>query len=158
LKFNSIKDGVYLIFSDDELKRYDRQMMIDGWGIKGQEKLKASKVTIVGVGGLGCPVSIYLAAAGVGKLVLIDSGRFELSNLNRQILGWTDDVGRLKVESAKEKLRALNPGIDIIAVNKFIEEENVDELISKSNVVVDALDNWGTRFFLIVHASSRGCP
>ena len=147
-----------MILSDDELKRYDRQMMIDGWGIKGQEKLKASKVTIVGVGGLGCPVSIYLAASGVGNLVLIDSGRFELSNLNRQILGWTDDIGRLKVESAKEKLGALNPEIDITAVNESIEEENVEELICKSNVVVDALDNWRTRFLLNRACVKQGIP
>lgn len=155
-----------MVLSTDELERYDRQMIIKGWGRDGQEKLKTSKVTVVGVGGLGCPVSIYLTAAGVGTLVLVDEGRFELSNLNRQILGWTEDVGRLKVESAAEKLRALNPNVDIKALSERVEDNNVAEFISDSDVVVDALDNWRTRFLLnracverrtpLIHAGIRG--
>lgn len=132
----------------------------------GQERLKASKVVVVGVGGLGCPVSLYLAAAGVGTLVLIDEGRFELSNLNRQILGSTKDVGRLKAESAAEKLRALNPNVNMKVVSERVDEENLAKFISGSDVVVDALDNWRTRFLLnracveqrttLIHAGIRG--
>jgi len=147
-----------LVLSADELERYDRQMMIEGWGVGGQERLKASQVAVVGMGGLGCPVSLYLAAAGVGTLVLIDEGRFELSNLNRQILGWVEDIGRLKAESAAEKIRALNPDIDVKAVSEVVDEDNAEELLSDSDAVVDALDNWRTRFLLNRVCVEHGTP
>jgi molybdopterin/thiamine biosynthesis adenylyltransferase len=155
-----------VVLSADELERYDRQMLINGWGTQGQERLKDSNVVVVGVGGLGCPVSLYLVAAGVGTLVLIDEGRFELSNLNRQILGWTKDVGRLKVESVTEKLLALNPNVKAKAASVRIDEGSVSEVISESDAVVDCLDNWETRFILnracveqrkpLIHAGIRG--
>ena len=147
-----------MVLSADELERYDRQMMIEGWGVGGQERLKASQVAVVGVGGLGCPVSLYLAAAGVGTLVLIDEGRFELSNLNRQILGWGEDIGRLKAESAAEKIRALNPDVDVKAVSEVVDEDNAAELLSDSDAVVDALDNWRTRFLLNRVCVEHGTP
>ena len=147
-----------MVLSADELERYDRQMMIEGWGVGGQERLKASQVAVVGMGGLGCPVSLYLAAAGVGTLVLIDEGRFELSNLNRQILGWVEDIGRLKAESAAEKIRALNPDIDVKAVSEVVDEDNAEELLSDSDAVVDALDNWRTRFLLNRVCVEHGTP
>ena len=87
-----------------ELERYDRQMMIKGWGVEGQKKLKKSKIVVMGVGGLGSPVSIYLAVGGVGHLVLVDKDKPDLSNMNRQILHWEKDIGRDKAISAKEKL------------------------------------------------------
>jgi adenylyltransferase/sulfurtransferase len=156
----------FLVLSTDELERYDRQMMIEGWGLEGQEKLKNSSVAVVGVGGLGCPASLYLAAAGVGTLLLIDEGRFELSNLNRQILGWTKDIGRLKTEGAAEKLRALNPKLDVVTISRRVDGGNVLEIISSSDAVVDALDNWDTRFLLnrvcvesgkpLIHSGIRG--
>lgn len=133
-------------------------MMIEGWGAGGQERLKASQVAIVGMGGLGCPVSLYLAAAGVGTLVLIDEGRFELSNLNRQILGWVEDIGHLKAESAAEKIRALNPDVDVKAVSEVVDEDNAAELLSDSDAVVDALDNWRTRFLLNRVCVEHGTP
>ena len=147
-----------MVLSADELERYDRQMMIEGWGVGGQERLKASQVAVVGAGGLGCPVSLYLAAAGVGTLVLIDEGRFELSNLNRQILGWVEDIGRLKAESAAEKIRALNPDVDVKAVSEVVDEDNAAELLSDSDAVVDALDNWRTRFLLNRVCVEHGTP
>lgn len=147
-----------MVLSADELERYDRQMMIEGWGVGGQERLKASQVAVVGAGGLGCPVSLYLAAAGVGTLVLIDEGRFELSNLNRQILGWVEDIGRLKSESAAEKIRALNPDVDVKAVSEVVDEDNAEELLSNSDAVVDALDNWRTRFLLNRVCVEQGTP
>jgi len=152
--------------SKEELERYDRQIMIHNWGKGGQLKLKSAKVVIAGAGGLGNPASIYLAAAGVGRILNIDNDVYELSNLNRQILGWQNDIGRPKVEAAKEKLRALNPDIEVEAVNTEITAENVCDLIRGSDVVVDAMDNWKTRFDLnsgcvecripLVHAGIHG--
>ena len=152
--------------SKEESERYNRQMMIQGWGEEGQLKLKKAKVVIAGAGGLGNPAAIYLAAAGVGRILNIDNDQYELSNLNRQILGWQKDIGRPKVEAAEEKLRALNPDIEVEAVNTEITAENVCDLIRDSDVVVDALDNWKTRFDLnsgcvecripLVHAGIHG--
>ena len=131
-----------------ELTRYDRQMIVPGWGLEGQKKLKEARVIVTGSGGLGCPASIYLTVAGVGKLVIIDKERFELSNLNRQVLGWQKDIGRLKAEAAAEKLRAMNPDIEVEPLIVEITEDNVRDLIRGANVVVDAMDNWVTRFLI----------
>ena len=115
--------------SKTEVERYNRQMLLPHWGEKGQKRLKSSKVVVVGTGGLGCPALIYLAAAGVGNLVMIDKDTFELSNLNRQILGWQKDIGRLKVEAAAEKLKALNPDVHITPLSIEISEHNINEII-----------------------------
>jgi molybdopterin/thiamine biosynthesis adenylyltransferase len=131
-----------------ELERYDRQMMMPDWGEEGQKRLKSAKVVVAGSGGLGCPASLYLAAAGVGELVIIDKDAFELSNLNRQILGWQRDVGRAKAAAAAEKLRALNPEIAVNPLVVEITEDNVQDFIRDSTVVVDAMDNWRTRFVI----------
>ena len=154
------------LLTKSELERYDRQMLIPGWGIEGQTKLKRAKVIIAGVGGLGCPASLYLTAAGIGNILLIDSERFELSNLNRQILGFQKDIGRLKAEVAREKLEALNPEVEITTKNVIITRNNVRELIHGSDVVVDCMDNWETRFIIneecvqekipLVHAGIHG--
>ena len=135
-----------------ELERYNRQMLILGWGKEGQGKLKAAKVVVAGAGGLGCPAALYLAAAGVGKLTVVDKGSFELSNLNRQILGWHRDVGQTKSESVAEKLRAFNPYIEIKPITLEITQNNIHELIRNASVVVDAMDNWETRFII-----NKGC-
>jgi len=134
--------------TSSDLKRYNRQMMIPSWGNTGQIKLKSAKVVVAGAGGLGCPSSLYLAAAGVGRLVIVDREKYELSNLNRQILGWQKDIGRFKAEAAKEKLEALNSDIDVKAVVADITQDNIHELIHGSNVVIDAMDNWNIRFLL----------
>ena len=145
-------------FSDSELKRYNRQMLIPGWGEEGQRKLKSAKVVVAGVGGLGCPASAYLAAAGIGKLVIVDKEKFELSNMNRQILGWHKDIGHFKAETAAEKLRELNPDINIEPFNSKITEDNVRQLIQDANVVVDAMDNWDTRFIINAACVDRKIP
>ncbi|MGB9786819.1 MAG: HesA/MoeB/ThiF family protein [Infirmifilum uzonense] len=153
------------MLSREELERYDRQLRI--WGVQAQEKLKTSTVLIVGLGGLGSPVAVYLTAAGVGKLIIVDSERVELSNLNRQFLHWTPDVGSLKTQSALKKLKTLNPNVEIELVEKRIATlEDALELVKKADVVVDCLDNWDTRFLLneacvklgkpLVHAAVRG--
>jgi adenylyltransferase/sulfurtransferase len=121
-------------------------MDLPGWGDAGQQRLRDATVAVTGVGGLGCPISIYLAAAGVGRLVLIDRDVFELSNLNRQILGWADDVGKPKAEVARRKLSALNPEIEVEARVLTLTPDNVDAQIKGCDVVVDAMDNWTTRF------------
>lgn len=118
------------------------------FGVESQARLKKSRVLIVGVGGLGCPVALYLAAAGVGEIILVDSERVELSNLNRQILYWTRDVGRLKVDSASEKLRELNPEVRVRAIASYADEDLLERLVPEVDLVIDALDNWKSRFTL----------
>lgn len=141
-----------------DLKRYDRQMIISGWGINGQRRLKSSKVVVMGAGGLGSPALIYLAAVGVGKLTIVDDERFELSNLNRQVLGWQRDIGRLKAEVAAEKLRELNPDLEVVADVAKITRENVRGLVRDANVVVDGMDNWSTRFIINWGCVREGVP
>ncbi len=134
--------------SESELTRYDRQIMVDDWGRKGQGRLKDSTVLIAGAGGLGCPAALYLTAAGIGKIVLVDKDEFELSNLNRQVLAWEQDIGQPKAASVAEKLRALNSHVEVDARIAEITEENVSGILNGSTVVVDAMDNWATRFLL----------
>jgi len=134
--------------SESELERYNRQILIKGWGVKGQKKLKRSKVMVVGVGGLGSVSSLYLAAAGIGKLVLIDKDKVSLSDLNRQILYSEEDLGLLKVDVAKRKIESLNSEVNVEAVIGEITKGNVRDLIEDVDVVVDGLDNWSTRFIL----------
>lgn len=150
--------------SPEELERYDRQIRM--FGRDAQLRLKNSSVLVVGIGGLGSPASIYLAAAGVGRLVLLDFEKVELSNLNRQVAHWTPDIGRLKVESAAEKIRKLNPGVDVETLAERLDESNVRDIVSSVDVVVDGLDNWASRFLVnrvcvelgkpLVHAGVRG--
>ncbi len=144
--------------SPSELERYGRQIQISGWGIEGQEKLKAATVAVIGIGGLGCPTSIYLTAVGVGKIILIDNEKFGLNNLNRQILGWQRDIGKSKAKVAKEKLEALNSEIKVEAVVAEITRDNVHNLIGDVDVVVDGQDNWKTRFILNKYCVTRGIP
>ena len=144
--------------TEEELTRYSRQIMIPNWNVEGQLKLKNAKVTIVGVGGLGCPVALYLTAAGVGRITLIDKEKIELSNLNRQVLHWSVDIGKFKTFSAIEKLSKLNPLIKFESYEEEIERESIRELIKGSNVVVDCLDNWKTRFILNEACVSERIP
>ncbi|MFW5946343.1 MAG: HesA/MoeB/ThiF family protein [Candidatus Natronoplasma sp.] len=142
--------------NDRELARYDRQ--IRAFGEEGQEKLKDSKVAIVGLGGLGCPASLFLATAGIGDLLLIDYEGIELSNLNRQILHWEEDVGeKNKTESALSKLKRLNSDIDIEVFDEKMTEENLD-ILDGVDVIVDALDNFETRYLLNEFAVEKEIP
>lgn len=142
----------------EERERYNRQIMIRGLGEEGQKKLKQAKALVAGVGGLGSPVAIYLAAAGVGKLRLVDHGRVEPSNLNRQVLHWDRDIGRSKLESAVEKLKQLNPCIEIEAIEESITEANVARLVEGCDLVVDAMDNLPTRYLLNRAAIAQAVP
>jgi len=134
--------------NDDQLLRYSRQIMLPEIDIAGQEKLANSHVLIIGLGGLGSPVSIYLAAAGVGKLVLVDFDNVDLSNLQRQIVHTSPDLGRKKTDSAREHLRALNPEIEIMTIDHVLEGDALLKEVKDADVVVDASDNFSTRFAL----------
>lgn len=132
-----------------ERDRYSRQIAISGFGEEGQEKLKHARVAIVGMGGLGCPVAMYLAAAGIGNLKIVDSGKLELSNLNRQVLYNSLDLEAIsKVATAYEKLKELNHEIEVEYVQVKVNQDNVIDIISGSHLVVDALDNFPTRYIL----------
>lgn len=136
------------MLNKDELVRYSRQIMIDGFGESGQEKLKQAKVFIAGAGGLGSPVSIYLAAAGIGKIRIVDNDRVDLSNLNRQVLHWSKDIGKDKISSALNKLNGINPDIEIEAIKETIDENTIHQLVDDFDLIVDAMDNLETRFIL----------
>jgi adenylyltransferase/sulfurtransferase len=146
------------LLSKNELDRYNRQIMLPDLGKDGQKRLKSAKVIVAGAGGLGCPASLYLAAAGVGKLTIIDKDKFELSNLNRQVLGWQRDIGCSKAEVVAEKLRALNPEIEVHSLVIEITEENIGELLQDTDIIVDALDNWKTRFIINAECVKREIP
>ncbi len=141
-----------------ERDRYQRQIMMDGFGDVGQEKLKQAKVFIAGAGGLGSPVAIYLAVAGVGQIRIVDRDVVELSNLNRQILHWDKDVTRGKAESAGDKLRQMNSDIKIETIAESITEDNILELVGDCQLIVDAMDNFPTRYLLNKAALSRNIP
>ena len=131
---------------DDQLLRYSRQMMLPEIDAAGQQKLADATALIIGLGGLGSSASIYLAAAGVGNLVLVDDDRVDLSNLQRQIVHSTADIGRPKVESARDRLLALNPGINIRLIDHRLDVAELVKETSDATVVVDACDNFNTRF------------
>lgn len=137
-----------MVLKETELKRYDRQIRLKGFGIEGQRRLKNSRVAVVGLGGLGCSISIYLTVAGVGYVRLLDQGKVELTDLNRQILYEEGDIGRNKAEVATEKLKRLNPHVEVEGITIKVDEENVVDLIEGVDVVVDGLDNWNTRLLL----------
>ncbi len=132
--------------------RYDRQMRLDDWGERGQQRLTAACVAVVGVGGLGCSVSLYLAAAGVGTLKLIDTDAVEVTNLNRQILHWTEDIGKPKVLSAAEKLQRFNPQVRVVPLQAALTEETMDALFQDADILVDGLDNFPARALLNAYA------
>ena len=134
--------------NDQQLLRYSRQMMLPEIDAAGQEKLAGARALIVGLGGLGSPASIYLAGAGVGHLTLVDFDRVELSNLQRQIVHATPDIGRLKVESAAQHLKALNPEITIIGIDHALNQNELLNEAQHADIIVDASDNFKTRFAL----------
>ena len=146
------------MLTPSEKERYDRQIMIGEIGQEGQEKLKRSRVVIAGTGGLGSPIAIYLTAAGIGMIRLIDHDQVALSNLNRQILHWEEDIGRKKVDSARTKLRNLNSEVEIEAIAETVTEGNVSKLVNGCDVIVDAMDNLSTRYILNRCAIEKNIP
>lgn len=133
---------------DRQRQRYSRHILVPQIDVEGQERLMASRVLVVGLGGLGSPAAMYLAAAGVGTLVLCDDDQVELSNLQRQLLHTEEDLGRPKVDSARDTLRALNPDVRIETVYGRLTGTALDEAVARADAVVDASDNFATRFAL----------
>lgn len=134
--------------NQQEIIRYSRHLMIPEVGLRGQEKLKNAAVLIVGTGGLGSPISMYLAAAGVGKIGLVDFDVVDESNLQRQIVHGSSEIGNLKVESAANRLRDLNPLIEILPFSNYINAENIEEIAADYQIIVDGTDNFSTRYLL----------
>jgi molybdopterin/thiamine biosynthesis adenylyltransferase len=139
-----------------DIVRYSRQLPL--LGAAGQVKLLESKVAVVGLGGLGSLVSMYLAALGVGKLIVVDYDEVGVENLNRQILYTTDDIGKSKATVAGERLKALNPLVEVEARNARITRDNVAEVLEEADIIVDGLDDWKTRLVLDEYAWETGKP
>ncbi|MBQ9874177.1 MAG: molybdopterin-synthase adenylyltransferase MoeB [Thermoguttaceae bacterium] len=136
------------MFTNEQLERYSRHIILKEVGAKGQKKLLNAKVLIVGAGGLGAPAALYLAAAGVGTIGIADADVVDLSNLQRQVIHATGDVGKEKVESAAETMRAINPDVDVKTYCQFITSDNVLDLIDDYDFVLDGTDNFPTKFLL----------
>jgi len=135
-------------FSEDEVLRYARHIVLPGIGGDGQRRLREAKVVVIGAGGLGSPTAMYLAAAGVGTLGIVDFDRVELSNLHRQLLHDTGDVGRAKVDSASDRLHDLNPHVDVVAHRTMLSSENAMDILDAYDVVVDGTDNFPVRYLV----------
>ena len=144
------------MITDEERKRYARQILT--FGEEGQERLKSASVLVAGAGGLGTVISLYLAAAGIGHLRIIDCDVVEPSNLNRQILHWNGDIGRPKTASVADKLAALNPLIRIEAISERITEDSIEVMARGCNIIVDAMDNVPTRHLLNRAAVAQKIP
>lgn len=142
----------------EQIQRYQRQMVIKDIGRDGQKKLLSSRVLVVGAGGLGCPSSVYLAAAGVGTIGVVDGDKVELSNLQRQILHQTSDLGRPKAVSVQEALQALNPEIKVNVYEEDATEENILSLIEDYDFIVDATDSFDSKYLINDACVAAGKP
>ncbi len=138
--------------NDRQLLRYSRHILLDDIGIEGQEKLRSAHALVIGAGGLGSPAAIYLAASGIGTLTLVDDDAVDLTNLQRQILHGTPDVGTAKVASGKNALQRLNPEVEVRAVQERIGGKRLSALVDEADVILDCSDNFATR-----HAINRAC-
>ena len=141
--------------SSQDLKFFSKQILLKDIGISGQKKILKSKVLIVGLGGLGCPLLIYLVSSGVGKIGIIDDDKIEVGNLSRQILYNFDDVGKYKVETAKKKVIKINPKVKIVSYKKKITKINISKIASKFDIICDGTDNFSTRFLINDYCKSK---
>ncbi|ADL13554.1 HesA/MoeB/ThiF family protein [Acetohalobium arabaticum] len=142
----------------EELKRYTRQINLEEIGRQGQQRLKESSILVVGAGGLGSAAIYYLAAAGIGRLGIIDYDEVEVSNLQRQILHTTADIGRNKVDSAKERIEELNPHLEVVTYDRRLTEDNGVDLVKEYDLVVDAVDNFTARYLVNDVCVEAGIP
>lgn len=138
--------------NDEQLLRYSRHILLPEIGIEGQEKLRAAHALVIGAGGLGSPIALYLASAGVGRISICDGDEVDLTNLQRQIMHRTDAIGKPKVDSARATLAAINPEVTVVALRERVAEARLDELVAQADVVLDGSDNFATR-----HAVNRAC-
>lgn len=136
------------MLTDRQVVRYARHILLPEVGGKGQEKLLNAKVLLIGAGGLGSPVALYLAAAGVGTLGIMDADAVDLSNLQRQVIHVTSDIGKLKVESAKESINQLNPDVNVLVYPEFATADNLPHILPEYDLVVDGCDNFATRYLM----------
>ncbi|WP_151749532.1 HesA/MoeB/ThiF family protein [Acinetobacter seifertii] len=143
-----LQDIDFVELSDEEMHLYSRQILLDGWDIEAQEKLKLANVLIVGAGGIGCSSAELLARAGVGKITLIDADTIEISNLQRQIAFDHGDIGRYKAEVLAKRLQKINPYICVEYFNERLDEHNIDRLVEHQDVVLDGCDNFTTRYLV----------
>lgn len=145
-------------FTEDQVRRYARHIILPGIGADGQRKLGDAKVLVIGAGGLGSPAAMYLAAAGIGTLGLVDFDRVDLSNLHRQLLHDTADVGRPKVDSARERLNDLNPNVEVLTHGDLLSSENAFDVLGPYDVVVDGTDNFPVRYLVNDASQLLGKP
>ncbi len=134
--------------SNDEVLRYSRHLIMPEVGMEGQQKLKAARVLCIGTGGLGSPLALYLAAAGVGTLGLVDFDVVDFTNLQRQVIHFTSDVGRPKLESARQKIAAINPFVNVKPFETRLTSQNALEIFRDFDIIVDGTDNFPTRFLV----------
>ena len=137
-----------MAFTNEQLERYSRHIILKEVGAKGQKKLLNAKVLIIGAGGLGAPAAMYLAAAGVGTIGIADADEVDLSNLQRQIIHSTADIGKAKVQSAKETMEAINPDVTVKTYRTFVTSENINELIADYDFIIDGTDNFPAKFLI----------
>src|SRR5687768_10942009 len=135
-------------FTETQINRYSRHILLPEVGGKGQKKIIQAKVLVVGAGGLGSPAALYLAAAGIGTIGLIDSDVVDLSNLQRQVIHHTSDVGRSKVLSGKEKIQALNPDVNVILYEERLNASNALKMFAEFDVIIDGVDNFPGKFLI----------
>ena len=135
-------------FTEQQIQRYSRHILLQDVGVEGQEKILGAKVLVVGAGGLGAPVSLYLAAAGIGRIGIIDADVVDLSNLQRQVIHFTKDVGVPKVQSAKEKIQAINPDVQVDTYHEFLYSGNALDIIKQYDFIVDGTDNFPVKFLI----------
>ncbi|WP_018232600.1 HesA/MoeB/ThiF family protein [Thioalkalivibrio thiocyanodenitrificans] len=144
--------------NDDQLLRYSRQIMLPQVEVAGQQQLMDAHALIIGAGGLGAPTALYLAAAGVGTITIADPDTVELSNLQRQIIHHTADIGRLKVASAADRLAAINPEVKVRTIDALMEGEALDAAVREATIVLDGTDNFATRFAVNAACVHHGKP
>lgn len=145
-------------FTDEQLERYSRHIILQDVGIEGQARILQSRVLIIGAGGLGAPVALYLAAAGVGTIGIVDGDRVDVSNLQRQVIHFTSDIGRPKVESATDKIRAINPGVKVEILEDMVRAANVRGAIRGWDFVIDGTDNFAAKFLINDACVMEGVP
>lgn len=137
-----------MAFTNEQLERYSRHIILKEVGVKGQKKLLNAKVLIIGAGGLGAPAALYLAAAGVGTIGIVDADEVDLSNLQRQVIHTTNDLGKAKVKSAAETMQAINPDVTVNTYRTFVDSSNIMELIQEYDFVIDGTDNFPAKFLI----------
>lgn len=145
-------------FTEERLERYSRHILLQDVGIEGQVKLSEAKVLIIGAGGLGSPAALYLAAAGVGTIGIADADCVDLSNLQRQVIHFTSDLSKPKVDSAAEKMRALNPDVNVRTYHEFLRAANIRQIIRDYQFVIDGTDNFAAKFLINDACVLEGVP